>query len=439
MRRSPLRLAILLGLFTSPWALAADTDPTLTKADQLLKQRQPQEAYSLLAPLEDERSGNPDYDYLYGLAALESGKPGVAAFAFERCLAVDPRNGPCRVMMARTHIALGEHKSARYELETVQGSNPPSEVQALVGQYLGVVQKREAGEKRRHGAYVQVGLGYDTNVTGTPDDDQIAIPLFGGALFALNGAASKQEDLFLQAEAGASAELVLNPAWTLVGDASLGARQYDDVDTFDNQSANAGVGMAWREGANSVLTKLQLQDYRLDGDAFRSLYGLLTQYQHALADDEAVSLYLQGSHLDYHFGTPDADRYTLGGGYSRALGARFAPVVYSGLYVGQESSDGPDFLTHDFYGLRLGGSLGLAETLRLTGALSVEQRNFDGQSPVFFTTREDTVSDFSLGALYQVNRHLSLRPTYTYTNSSSNIVLNDYERHVVALDMRYEM
>jgi tetratricopeptide (TPR) repeat protein len=437
MRLSSLRLAILLGLFTSPLALAANTDPVLAKADQLLKQRQPQEAYNLLAPLEDERSGQPDYDYLYGLAALETGKAGVAAFAFERCLATDPRNGPCRVMMARTHMAMGEHKSARAELEAVQASNPPTEVQNLVAQYMGTVSKLEAREKHRVGFYAQAGGGYDSNVTSTATDTQIAAPGIG-AIIPLAPGATKQEDLFLQAEAGASLEHSTSPAWTLLADASIATRAYDDVDSFSSLAVNGGFGAAWRQGPDTILAKVQLQDYQLDSDPFRSLYGIVGQYQHAYSDDAAVSAFGHIAHLDNHIaGSDDSDRYTVGGGYSRALNS--AVVVYGSLYAGQELADTFDFQSQTFYGLRLGGSQGVREDLRLTASLSLEQRDFDDVNPFFQETREDTALDLSLGAIWKVGPKLSVRPAYTYTNSESSVVVSDYDRHVVAIDLRYEM
>lgn len=442
MRRVSLHPAFALAVFAlSPLAQAVSSDPTLARAEKLLEQRQAKSAFDLLAPLEDERAGNTDYDYLYGQAALESGQAGIAAFAFERCLAVDPKNGPCRVLMASTHLALGENSSARLELETVQSSQPPQEVQALVSQYLGTLAKQETSAKRRFGAYAQLGFGYDSNVTSTTPDSQIAIPALGGSLFTLNSISTKQEDSFLQGEAGANFEYALGTAWSLIGDAGLSTRRHTDVDAFDNQSATVSLGAARRAGAHSVVAKLQAQDYQLNDDTFRSLYGLLSQYQYTLGENAAVSAYVQASHFDNHYsGHADADRYVLGGGYSQAIGGNYSPVLYAGLYGGQEVSDVEDLgLGHDFYGLRLGGSLGVSTTLRLTGSLSAEQRKFDGQSMLFQVTRDDTAVDLGLGAIYQLMPHLSLRPAYTYSISDSNIVLSDYDRHVVAIDIRYDM
>ncbi|MDQ8036612.1 MAG: tetratricopeptide repeat protein [Pedobacter sp.] len=437
-----LALAQEAGSATAPAAASpAVSDPLLAKAEKLLAQRQPKSAYELLAPQEDERAGDPDYDYLLGLAALESGEASAAAFAFERCLSVDPKNGPCRVQMARAHLALGENSSARLELETVQQTSPPAEVQALVAQYLGALTSHEADQKRHIGAYAQIGLGYDSNVSSTTPETQIALPAFGGLPFLLSGVSTQESDSFRQVEAGANFEYSLDPAWALIGDASVNSRSYDDIDVFNTLVGAVAVGASYQAGPHALIAKLQTETYQLDHDPFRNLYGLLTQYQYAFSDMAAISGYAQGSRLDYHSpGTPNSDRYTLGGGYSSAFNANLSPTLYVGLYGGQELSDGElDSLSQDFYGLRLGGSLGLASNMRLTGSLSIEQRKFGGPDPLFLETREDTGTDLSVGLVYKIDRNFSVKPTYSYSNNHSNIVLSDYDRHLVSIDFRYDM
>lgn len=434
--------APVLALFLlSPLALAAgNKDPRITQAETLLAKRQPASAYQLLAPLEDELSGNPDFDYVLGQAALESGQAGIAAFAFERCLSVDPKNGPCRVQMARTHLALGENGSARRELNTVQASQPPAEVSALVSQYLGTLEANESRARRNITAYAQIGLGYDSNPSSATDQLQIALPRFGGALFTLGGTSVKDSDAFAQVAAGASLEYRLSPAWSLLADGSASTRHYASVD-FDNLSADLGAGLGYRSGHHNVQAKVQFQDYRLDGDAYRRLAGLLGQYQYALSEQEVCSAYAQGSQLDYRqAGSADATRYTLGMGCSRAYKSALAPVYYLGLYGGQETSDVQGVGNgQDFYGLRAGGSLSASANWRLTGSLSVEGREFDGPNPTFLVVRKDTATDLSLGAIWRrAGSPLSVRPTYSYSRSNSNIVLNDYDRHVVSVDLRYE-
>src|SRR5690625_1386085 len=70
---------------------------TWRKAQEWLQSGQPKTAYELLAPLEDELAGSIEFDLLFGQAALNADRPSVAAFAFERCLAIDPMHGLCRL------------------------------------------------------------------------------------------------------------------------------------------------------------------------------------------------------------------------------------------------------------------------------------------------------------------------------------------------------
>ena len=83
------------------------------------------EAFSMLEPYEFERAGEPQFDYLLGLAALESGDPARATVIFERVLAVDPDFLGARLDMARAHFVLGDRALAKAELETLLSQTPP--------------------------------------------------------------------------------------------------------------------------------------------------------------------------------------------------------------------------------------------------------------------------------------------------------------------------
>src|SRR3989338_4003069 len=65
-------------------------EEVLRDAEALVKAGKPAAAYALLAPLEAARSGEARFDYLLGVAALDSGKPDKAVLAFKRVLATNP-------------------------------------------------------------------------------------------------------------------------------------------------------------------------------------------------------------------------------------------------------------------------------------------------------------------------------------------------------------
>ena len=98
----------------------------LQDAANLIKSGKSAEAYALLVPDQSKRAGDPDYDYLLGLAALDSGKPNEAIFALERVLAVKPNHLQARAEIARAYLAVGEKATAKQEFEAVQSQNPPA-------------------------------------------------------------------------------------------------------------------------------------------------------------------------------------------------------------------------------------------------------------------------------------------------------------------------
>lgn len=434
----PTRLALcLLAALAAP----VHADDLLVQAEQLLNQQRGQEAYSLLAPVEDARSGEPEYDFLLGRAALAAGHATEAAFAFERCLAVDPKNGPCRVQMAQAHMLLGETDSARLELKTIQEYNPPPEVQNLVAQYMGMLQDTESKARSQIGVYAQAALGHDTNVNSANDQSQIAIPALGGLFFVKDPSGLEQDDNFAQLEAGVRLRRSLTPAWSLLADASVNGRLHQDISALDSTALDVSAGGAWRTGPSQVVLKANAQHYLLDGDDYRQLLGGMAQYLYTPRDSSQFSAFVQLTDISYDTQPlRDARRDTLGVAWSQAVQWWRNPVVYAGLYGGQESPDaaGVDHYGQQFVGLRLGGSVQFGAKTQLNAAVSMEDRQYDAEDPIFLTTRDDTQVDLSLGLGYRLSQRVSLQPTYTFTSNDSNIVINEFTRHTLSVAVRYE-
>jgi tetratricopeptide (TPR) repeat protein len=434
----PTRLA--LGLLAA-FAASAHADDLLVQADQLLSQQRHQEAYTLLSPLEDERGGDPNYDFLLGRAALASGHHTEAAFAFERCLAVDPKNGPCRMQMAQAHMVLGETDSARLELKTIQEYNPPAEVQSLVAQYMGMLQVSESKAQNQISTYAQATLGHDTNVNSANDQSQIAIPALGGLYFVKDPSGLEQDDNYAQLEAGVRLRRGLSPAWSLLADASLNGRLHQEISDLNSTVLDVGAGGAWRTGPTQVVLKANAQQYLLDGDDYRQLLGGMAQYIYSPSDTSQFSAFVQVTGISYETqALRDARRDTLGGAWSQGIEGWLNPVVYASLYGGQETPDaaGVDHFGQQFVGLRLGGSANVSSSIQLNASVSMESRQYDADDPIFLVTRDDTQIDLNLGMGYRLGKHLSLLPTYTFTSNDSNIVINEFTRHTLSVAIRYE-
>src|SRR5262245_53337527 len=155
------------------WAASSWADALTDRAKRLLDQKKGHEAYELLLPQEGARAGDPEFDYLLGIAALESGEYERAVFALERVLSVQPNNHLARAEIARAYYAMGERDTAKREFETVRKQQIPEGAKETIDRFLSAIQ---AAESTQINGFLELGAGYDTNVNSATSNNQVAVP-----------------------------------------------------------------------------------------------------------------------------------------------------------------------------------------------------------------------------------------------------------------------
>lgn len=423
-------------------ASAMAQDATLTRAKTLIDSKQPQAAFDLLEPLESARAGDPDFDYLLGVAAIDAGKLTRGVFALERVLAVKPDHPQARAEIARAYFLMGENRAAKEEFEAVRASNPPAGVTATVNQFLDALQARETALNGTGlNGYLEVGYGNDTNANAATTTGSFAIPAFSGAVFSLNQAGQKTNAWFRTFGAGISGRYRLAPEWALLGSAVLSERWNESVDRFDTGSTAADGGVSWRRGDHEVTGLLQTQESRVDNNAFRRANGGTLQYRYNLTPDSQVTAYGQHSRLVYPGQRQrDAIREVVGGAYAKAFAGDLTPTVYVGAYGGQERETNANFgyFGHRVNGVRVGGQVTLSSRLIAFASASYEDRQYHNDDPLFVVKRHDRQSDFRIGANWVMFRNWTLTPAAAWTDNRSNVVINDYSRWILSLTARVE-
>lgn len=122
-------------------AMAAE-EKILLEAEALLKNGRPAEGYALLLPLEKERAGEARFDYLLGIAALDSNRPDKAVPVLRRALAANPGFTGARLEMARAYYQLDDLPNARAEFEAGMAQNPSEAVRVTIRKYLEIINAR---------------------------------------------------------------------------------------------------------------------------------------------------------------------------------------------------------------------------------------------------------------------------------------------------------
>ncbi|HET7833450.1 MAG TPA: tetratricopeptide repeat protein [Gallionella sp.] len=430
--------AMFAFLLISGNALAAG-DSLLVNADTLLKSGKAQEAYELLVPHQSERAGDQNYDYLLGVAALDSGKPNEAVFALERVLAVNPNHLQARAEIARAYFAAGETANSKREFETVQKQNPRGEVRVAIEKYLEAIEQARAGQRTTATGYLEAAVGSDSNVNSATASNQIAIPFFGGAIATLNATGVKLRDSFANVAGGLFVRHPFNPEWAAFGGASFNQRLNSTQTAFDTTGLDGNFGLNLLKGSDSYSIALQAQGFDLDYHSFRVAKGATAQWLHTLGSSSQFSAYVQYADLHYPGqDIRDAQRYVVGAAYARALVAESAPVVYVGAYAGEERERraGVPYLGHKPYGLRAGGEMKINPKATLFGSVSAEWRRYNGPDPLFLVTRKDTQADLVMGIGYVPVKKWTITPSLSLTRNRSNVVISDYNRAIFSVSVR---
>jgi len=418
-------------------------DPAaLAQAEQLVRTGQAAQAYAALAPEQFSQAGNPEFDYLFGLAALETGQASTATLAFERVLAVAPNHGAARLDMGRAYVALGDLPRARQEFALALALNPPPAARATIARYQAEMDAREHAPATRLTAYVEAGLGSDGNATQGPSSSTLFLPAFG-VNFALNASNQKTQDEFAQVNAGAELTLRLSDTLSLYGGADTKWRSYDQLSNFNSGSTDLRGGLQWQAGRNTWRAGVGYNDYRLDGQAYRAISSVGGEFLHTLTPRQQLMAFAQYALVRYSQDSQasnDVNQWVLGAGWVSQLATTWPTTLSLSAYLGTETEADRTRPRNDgdknFTGLRVGGQVSLRPDLDMYATAGVQNGTYQRTNSLYAQQRADEVYELTLGSVWRFAPTWSVKPQISWTRNQSNLSLNDYQRHELSLLVR---
>jgi len=410
---------------------STDQQAFLADAESLLAAGLSRAAYTLLSTREAELAGNPYYDYLLGVAALDSGRHGEAIFSLRRSLSVSPEFSGARMELARAYFDSGNSGLARPLFVRLLDESPPAAVRSVINDYISAIDATPEAPKSSFRYSFDVAVGYDDNANGSTDNQQ-----FMG--FTLSPNNLQTESSFVEAGAGFNWN---NPkstrfAWYAGGRASY--RHNPDADFVDSSVVSGNAGMAWQRG--KFVGRAGADGYwaTRDGEPNQSYGELDVLLGSRVSEKWDITFGLRGGAVrhDDLIDTLDVDRLMVSGG----LTYRFGSPGNFGIEIiaGEDSAK----KTASPYGnSKLGGRLTLyipvgesGELFASTGSLTSE---YDG---LFFgAMRKDT----QVSSILQIRFSdvwtdgLSLTPRIRYIDNQSNVALYDYDRTEFGLQLRW--
>lgn len=446
---------IAIGIAAWMAGAAAAAAPDLADAELLLRAGKAQDAWALLSPHEFELAGREGFDYLLGVAALETGRPGLATLIFERVLVVNPNHAAARIDMARAYYAQGDHARARTEFEAVLHFDPPPPARATIDRYLAAIAGAAGKSATRLSGYVEAMLGSDSNLNAGASGGAFYFPLFSATV-----ASSQKRGAYAAAGAGVDMIHTLRPNTDLLAGIDVRQRTNDRdwvddtqarrTDFYDSRSLDGRLGIQYRPGPRDALrVTVSRGEHQLNGtEPYRRSSGALAEWRRTEDARHQWGVFVLDQRLRY--GTVDGASYQMYGGDqliaglggARVLEPERAAFVYGSLFGGGERAtdrasgnlDGDKQLA----GMKIGGQIDVGPTVLVQASVGLLGSRYELENPLFLARRKDLQADLSLAAQWRFTRDWQLKPQYQYTRSDSNFGAYDYRRHDLSLTVRYD-
>lgn len=450
----------LAGLVVSALAVAptaAWSQAQLDRARELLRAGNAKAAYEELSKMQNQLSGQAEFDYLLGVAALDSGRIDEAIIAFERVLAVMPNHAGAQMDLARAYYAAGSFDLAQAAFVKLQRSNPPPAAQEAIARYLDAIDARKRQTQPGWAGYGEIGIGYDSNITAVPTDfgaaAQQSFNLIG---ITPTGNAVKRDAPFVQGALGLEYSKPLSAGWSAFAGGEARARGYRDESDFNSQQGELHVGAARNRGPDQYRVAASYFAYYQEGDApgdpkptnDRTMASVSLDWRHAIDPKTQVGAAILVDKVKFPDNPVENFNQVLASvSYLHSFEGKGVPLVYASLFASDDRAPNPILEGEDItkskrlFGARTYAQYSLSPRLNLFNGLAFINRR-DTDPFARSTTVEkgrDNYFEAVLGAAWQFRERCSVRLQWQYSHNASNIDIYDFNRNEVTTAVRCEL
>jgi len=381
----------------------------------------------------------PEFDLWCGVAAVDIGRSGEGVLALERYVLQFPDDARARLELARAYFYAGDDVRSREEFEAVARTRPPPEVQAGIDRYLAALTDREARYRGRRTAFVEVGGGYDSNANAGVAQADIGLPVLGPV--TVDDFGVRKESAFGWLAAGAEIRHPVSAGLTVNASIYGGGAFYGSASEFNLANYGAALGASYRADRNEYSLAYAHGEIALDGSRYRWTDGVGLEWRRQISELSSFALAPQYARIGYDGDNAarNADLSALSVSYRQVWLRRWQPVLNATLFYGDEHNrESRGDLGRSIRGAGVDVTVSPSAFWALNAGVAYADSDYDAPIPLLDVTRRDRNLGLSVGAIYLVNRNLSVRGEYRYAKNTSNLELYEYTRHVGALKVRYE-
>lgn len=416
----------------------------MREADAMMKSGKSADAYNLLEPKEGDYSGDVGFDYLLGIAALDSGRPDRATIAFERILIVNPNFSGARLDLARAFFVMGSDDIAKNEFETVLTQSPPEQVKAVVQKYLEVIEERRKARIQQVNAYLEGSVGNDSNITAaTPDFTGGVLGAFSIPGAIATGSAVHYSAMYSGLSTGVDLTRLVSEqnGIKLFAGADVRQRTYARVAAMNNLNLDLRAGFSMAKGDDNYRLSGTFGQFRQRGfgtNGNRDTAGLGAEWKRSFgARDQMIWSANYSQPRNQMSPGQDTNQTLLSASWLHIFEGKFIPLIFANLNRSKDKALQP---------LSVGGTnvdrtgTGVLAHLQftpldnteffMTAGWTVRHDDSPGARSsglVDFYAR-DVTRNVSTGVIARPWTKWTIKGTVALTNNDSNLSLYQYKR-----------
>lgn len=438
---------VMSAFLISTSVFAAENESPVAEMDNLIALEQYQQAYDLGKGTLEEWEGDPEFDYVFGLAALESGNANESVFALERAATTSADTGLrslASLELARAYFVTNNLDASENLFTSVLATNPPPNVQQNIGVFLQLIESRRNAQQQTFTWTLASSVGFDSNANSATSNGLIDTPLIGQIELDPDG--QETADNFSNTTLSMAYEHPFNRNQSMNFTLNLAHLDNIETDQFDIDNVRGELSYNWGNEVHRFKHGISTGNVNLDQNGFQKSFALNSSWQRAGENGWYQSL--SGSYTQVRYDTSnggdlndlrDVDQVLFTGGVTKIAG----PLTHTlSVYAADESPQaetGGDHNGRSFTGIAY--SLLYRMNGRHTPFLrtSFQEVEHDSPHPVFFNTqRSGETTSVTLGWFWQVARNFMVTGEAAFTDNTSNIPLFDYTRFKYQVGLRYQ-
>jgi len=129
--------------------------------------------YTTASGMVSEWEGDPEFDFLFAVGAVETGHYDQAIFALERIVMVAPDHYRAHLELGRAYFFTQDLDKSEYHFNLVLATVPPEPVRLNVQKFLAAIKKQRAQQIMQLTSLFRMGVGHDTNINSGTQESQL--------------------------------------------------------------------------------------------------------------------------------------------------------------------------------------------------------------------------------------------------------------------------